>query len=90
LPGKLSGVPPNPGSLESYLLLVKDALHLVNGLVDLLLDLADLLFDLTGLAVRCALFLQVLIPGQVADGFLRLALYLICLSSHSVSPSSTS
>jgi hypothetical protein len=40
---------------DEPLLLLKDALHLVDAFVDLVLDLADLLFDLTGLAVRFAL-----------------------------------
>ena len=47
-----------------FLLLVKDALHLVDALVNLLFDLADRLFDLTGLAVRFALCRQVLVPGR--------------------------
>jgi hypothetical protein len=68
---------------------VEDA-HLVDGLVDILLDLANLLLDFTGLAVRCSFCFQVLVPGQVADSFFRLALHLICLTSHFRSLSSTS
>jgi len=49
---------------DGSLLLVEDALHLVDGFVDLLLDLACLLLDRTGLAVRSALRLQVPVAGR--------------------------
>jgi hypothetical protein len=58
-----------------------------DGLADLNLGLANLLLDFTGQAVPYALRFQVRVRRQVAEGYFRLALHLICLSGHLVSPS---
>jgi hypothetical protein len=70
-----------------FILLVKDALHLVDALVDLLFDLPTV--SLTSPGWRSALPSAFRSLFPVVDGFFRFPLHLICLSSHFLLPPST-